>query len=94
MAKAEEIIIDEVGELGAFESSCQTVEAYIKALKEQLASETANLGGAWQDEQYRILCSKVAPILSECDNAIAIINGSLVPFIAAKKTWAEDRSSM
>ena len=91
---ADEILIDEVAELTAFEKECKAIMSHLADTKDYFAGATLALGGAWQDEHYKTLCAKVSPIISECQNAIDIITNSLLPFIERKRQAAEERPEM
>lgn len=83
--------IDDIGELGRLESSCKAFEEGLKSASDGFAGATAELGGAWKDNQYHVLVSRVEPILAECANALAVVSGTLTPFIEQKRRWAESR---
>ena len=71
-------------------------EREIKAQLDQfldgiLQKETDQLAGAWKDNHYQLLRARVEPILAECSNALAVVTGTLTPFIERKRRWAEGR---
>lgn len=83
--------IDDISELGRLEDSCRQFETGLVAARDSLQRETDQLAGAWKDNQYTVLRSRVEPILAECSNALAVVTGTLTPFIERKRRWAEGR---
>ena len=87
-------IIDDISELGRLEDSCRRFEAGVVAARDSLQKETDQLAGAWKDNHYQLLRARVEPILAECANALAVVTGTLTPYIERKRRWAESRSNM
>lgn len=83
--------IDDISELGRLEDSCRRFEAGVTAARDGLQKETDQLAGAWKDNHYQLLRARVEPILAECSNALAVVTGTLTPFIERKRRWAEGR---
>ena len=65
-------------------NKCHDIALQLIEFKDSYAGDTLALEAACQDEQYKTLCAKVSPIISECQNAIDIITNSLLPFIERK----------
>ena len=56
-------IIKDVSELGSFENACNTFREGLQSIAGRFQSETDALAGAWRDEKYTELRSRVEPIL-------------------------------
>lgn len=86
-------IISETAELAALENSCKQFSAGLDAVMTRFRSATDSLGMVWQDGMYAATRARVEPVFASCSKALSVVTGSLEPFIAKKRAWADSRPS-